>query len=722
MSKVLRYIVLACYICINTLAYSQTKWVSLENNPKATAPTMTILTSDRTMYQVKVNIHGYYDEIVNEESTNYHKISLGTGFTTTEIGQPAMPTIPQLIALPTNRLCTSSISEDKWVDVTIGRIHPYQKPLLETEQSAKFVVNESVYNQDLYKTFLINRSDTSIWRDIRNIAFSICPFKYFPQTNKLSVLTEFVFTVRFSPQSDMPNSRIKQKNLSIFDNNFLVSNDVLSTDNTSYDYLIIVGDNSDLLGSQALKNFCKWKAIKGYKTKIVSIATTGASCSSIKKFIESEYNVNKSLSYVLFIGDDDRIPMYNKRSFQTSDILKSDYWYGCMDGDSDFQADIVVGRFSTNVVDELENMVNKTIVYESTDNQYAQYAQLIANKEYAPGKYQRCCEDIRTANYNTPITFIKTYGASTSNGGTNATNADIISRINEGVNIVNYRGHGDWDQWWNWNSQNQSFYNNDADLLRNTTYPVIFGIACTTADIRNHTCLLETFMKSKYGSAAYLGATVPSYTEANHTFDKILFKELLNNNIVNVGNLNLNAHIKNISERGDFTSKDNAFCYICGNDPALEIWTQRPQTFKNVTVSNQNDGIYINVDGVSDYMVSVVSKEGELRYKKTSMSNTITLSDYNTEDLIYLSKHNYIPFKIEIQNSNPNTIYIQNRVFNGSEIINGDKIEVGYDVTSSIPYGNVIINNGANLRLNSTSETIIKNGFECQKGATFIVE
>lgn len=422
----------------------------------------------------------------------------------------------------------------------------------------------------------------------------------------------------------MLNSRIRQKDLNIFDNNFLMSNDVLQTDNTSYDYLIIVGDNSALLRSQALKNFSKWKAIKGYKTKIVSIEATGTSCSSIKNFIESEYNVNRKLGYVLFIGDDDRIPMYNKRSSRTSDILKSDYWYGCMDGDGDFQADVVVGRFSTNVVDELKNMVNKTVAYESTDNQYAQYVQLIANKEYAPGKYQRCCEDIKI------------------------------------------------------------------------------------------------WIISKYGSAAYLGATVPSYTEANHCFDKILFKELLNNNTVNVGNLN--AHIKNISERGDLTSKDNAFCYICGNDPALEIWTQRPQTFKKVTVSNQNDGIYINVDGVSDFMVSVVSKEGELRYKKTSMSNSITLSDYNTEDLIYLSKHNYIPFKIEIQNSNPNTVYIQNRVFSGSETVNGDKIEVGYDVTSSIPYGNVIINNGANLRLNSTSEMIIKNGFECQKGATFIVE
>ena len=61
---------------------------------------------------------------------------------------------------------------------------------------------------------------------------------------------------------------------------------------------------------------------------------------------------------------------------------------------------------------------------------------------------------------------------------------------------------------------------------------------------------------------------------------------------------------------------------------------------KNVTVSNQNDGLHITVDGVSDYMVSVVSKEGKLRYKKTSMSNSIILSDYNTEDLIYLGKHN----------------------------------------------------------------------------------
>lgn len=143
---------------------------------------------------------------------------------------------------------------------------------------------------------------------------------------------------------------------------------------------------------------------------------------------------------------------------------------------------------------------------------------------------------------------------------------------------------------------------------------------------------------------------------------------------------------------------------------------------KNVTVSNQNDGLHITVDGVSDYMVSVVSKEGKLRYKKTSMSNSIILSDYNTEDLIYLGKYNYIPLEIETQGTNPNTVYIQNRVFNGNETINGDKIEVGYDVTSSILYGNVIINNGANLKLNSISETIIKNGFECQKGATFIVE
>ena len=717
-----------CYFCTYTLAYPHATWVSLENNSQVAPPTLTVVSSNETTYQVKVNIHGYYDEIVNEGNNTYHRISLGTDYTTAEIGQPAMPTISQFIALPSACACTSSISENKWIDINIGRILPYQKPLLETEQSNGFIIDENVYNQEEFKTNLINRSDTSTWRDIRNIAFSICPFRYYPKGGKLSILKEFVFTVSFCQQSDAPSAFARQKKQNIFDNDYFTTDPFpqchdSANEDSLYNYLIIVGDDQALLGSQAIKEFRKWKAIKGYKTKVISTTVTGKECRSIKKYIESEYTYNKKLSYILFIGDDDRIPMYDKKSFLTSDILKSDYWYGCMDGENDFQADVVIGRFSTNTVDELENMINKTIAYESTDNQYAQLVQLVANKEYAPKKYQKCCEEIRTTKYDAPMTFIKAYGSSISKGGTDATNAEIISRINEGVNIVNYRGHGDWNQWWNWNSKNQSFYNRDVDSLKNTIFPIIFGIACTTADIRNRTCLLESFMKSKHGSVAYIGATVPSYTEANHIFNKLLFKELLTNSNANIGDLNLTAHIKNISGKGDYTSKDNAFSYICGNDPTLEIWTQRPQTFKNVTVSyNSNAELCIHVDSITNFTASVISQNGELRYKTTSPNDSITLSNYQKEDLIYLNKHNFIPYKVKVPSANPNITYIQNQTFNEHETIDGNIIKIGYDVTPTIQHGNVIINNGARIEISSKTETIIKNGFECKKGATFIVK
>lgn len=74
------------------------------------------------------------------------------------------------------------------------------------------------------------------------------------------------------------------------------------------------------------------------------------------------------------------------------------------------------------------------------------------------------------------------------------------------------------------------------------------------------------------------------------------------------------------------------------------------------------------------------------------------------------------------QNTTQNVVYVQNRTINKDEIVSGDIVNVGYDVTSSIAYGNVLINSGASLRINSTTETIIKNGFECQLGATLIIE
>lgn len=73
----------------------------------------------------------------------------------------------------------------------------------------------------------------------------------------------------------------------------------------------------------------------------------------------------------------------------------------------------------------------------------------------------------------------------------------------------------------------------------------------------------------------------------------------------------------------------------------------------------------------------------------------------------------------EILNS---TIYIQNETIIDNKEYISDKIEVGYDVTTTKQYGNVTIKKGGSLTLKANTETTVKNGFECEKGAELIIK
>ena len=66
--------------------------------------------------------------------------------------------------------------------------------------------------------------------------------------------------------------------------------------------------------------------------------------------------------------------------------------------------------------------------------------------------------------------------------------------------------------------------------------------------------------------------------------------------------------------------------------------------------------------------------------------------------------------------------YIQNRTIIANEYFGSSPVSIGYDVTSSIPYGNVSIEQGATLIVGKTSGVTIKNGFECKNGAEFVVQ
>lgn len=713
---------------LHDIAFDNQNWISLDGTVEYTSPTIQIHESNLLNYVVKVKIHGIRSEKIVEEGIMYNKLSIDDNFTLSNVGEPALPIISQLIGIPSGKEYKASITEEKWMDINnIGKIYPFQELLFENEQSRPFVISDSIYNAYIYNSCVINTSEKMNFRGLENVNFAICPFKYFPSTNKLSVLSEFTFTVTFQKQASIPKINKTENIIHIFNNSQALSSSLSYSSSRkieksyldSYNYLIIIGDNTEIKESKYLKDFCTWKAYKGFKTKIVSTSDIGNDCESIKNYIRTEYD--KGVDYVLFIGDYDKIPLYKKKFLvpinNRSDSIKSDYWYGAFDGEEDPQAEVAIGRFATNSLSEFKNIVYKTIKYESIPNDSYNKVLLVAHKECAPWEYQLCSEEIRTAIYKDSMIFYKAYGSSSDYGGTNATNATIREYINSGLNIINYRGHGlakSWSGWGGGSSSTQSFTYGNAFILKNNINPVVFSVTCLTGNIEEK-CLLKGFMNTAYGSVAFIGATEATHTLPNNTYNENLFDELLNNNIYNIGLLNIIAHAR-VCSRYDKMSFDNAYSYILGNDPALEIWTATPNVFNDISIVRNSDVVTINTGNVKDFDVSIISKDGELLKTEHSNLESVTLQNITEENVIVINKHNYIPYI-----DNPNgTLYIQNEIIESDKTYKANNITIGANVTEWKPVGDVVFKKG-NITMNCESIELT-GGTYIEKGAEFKVE
>ena len=388
------------YLCISIIIsfinwneiHAETQ-VLLDGSQQEKDITIDVIESNVSFHKIRVSIHGFHDNIIEERGKEYHHLSINDshGSELLNVGEPQLPTIRQFIAIPSDAEYDISISEEKWEEVEMGTIFPAQMDSKGNEPSPGFVVNDSVYHQTCYTPVLLKWSNESKLNNIRCLGLRVCPFKYYPLRGKLSVLKDFSLQINFSKSSEKatvkPRDIKKAIGMKIFDNDisgFPVTKDIEETSKSAdyYDYLIIVGDTtSGILESQALKDFTKWKAFTGFKTKVVSTAVTGTTAASIKNYIAQEHD-NYDIMYSLFIGDQDKIPL--KTLSITTDYLEyshGDYWYGCLDGDDDFLAEVAIGRFSTNTLSDFQKMVNKTIAYEIFYNGNSQNVLLVAHME-----------------------------------------------------------------------------------------------------------------------------------------------------------------------------------------------------------------------------------------------------------------------------------------------------------------------------------------------------
>lgn len=255
-----------------------------------------------------------------------------------------------------------------------------------------------------------------------------------------------------------------------------------------------------------------------------------------------------------------------------------------------------------------------------------------------------------------------------------------------------------------------------------------FSVACNTGNIANHDTLsmLEVYTRSQHGAVAYLGASVPTYTGINHHFDRLLFKSLLNSSVYHFGDINLRAHVICIANNDSLNSSisdipltiavDNAFCYICGGDPTLELWTAIPQKI-NANVNVVNGNVIINTNFCGNYNISIVSVNGELINRIPCSSGTCSFTLPGDQFYIAINRHNYFPYVFYYDTISdeimPQTFYYD-AYFENTSLTIGDPMAEGECVT--VKKGNQVEINKGN------GEVSIFPSFNCEKGAVFEIK
>lgn len=700
---------------------SQT-WISCNDNNFNECFTAEILHSDEQSYRVRITINGFYDDIINDNDSNYHKITFPKELSLQNIGEPSLPVITQLIGLPDNTTATATIVENCWKDMIVGRIWPKQPEVFGENDSRIIQKSDVIYNDSVFEPAILSIGDKKFWKGIGNVYLSLCPFKYYPRTGKLSILSDFIVEVRFNYRADNESyiKTFKEEDLKVFDNKdflCLSSENKNRTSNVQTDYLIIVGDIPNVINSDAMDRFRRWKAFKGLCTDVVSTTTIGSDSASIKNYINQQ--IANGVEYVLLVGDHTKIPIpeFATRVQQKDHYtLLSDYWYGCVGGYNDVQADIPIGRFLCSNINDFINQVDKTINYEKNQNNWNNKVLLISNMQRdSIVDYQAILENIRNnTTYNHSMSYYTAYGALVADGGDEATPQDIFDYVNSGMNLVTYNGHAFPDHFWLRHFVNV-FYS-DTCWINYDKAPVFVSTGCYAGRFVHPNSMMYSYMRSTHTTTSYVGGTVPVFTNPANNYLLRFYDKLLNDYEYHIGPLNLKSHLMYLNNSSYI---DNAFCTVVGGDPSLEIWTGSQSSINEVTLHSSGNSIVISTGNTSDYKVHVVSTNGQLLNKYVANGSTCSIPMPTNSCYIVLDKHDYIPYIIFVDTENN---YIQDEDICTAVYYLGTPMSIGYDVTNSIPYGNVSIEPGANVIIEKGSGVLIKNGFECKNGAEFVIQ
>ena len=659
--------------------------------------------------RMQFSLVSYEIEDITIDGQTFKKPVVPFGGLKSEVGEPTLPTITTFYQVAPNKSYTINVNvtSSEWIDNI--DILPHQTWDSESDEAnTLFKRNIELYTSDMkYPENQGEVSNTFVFRDLPVVKASITPFKYYPLSRRLEVITSA--DIELIEVEDVDPVHIPNRISRVFEPLYeaLVVNYNRSTNDDDYQkpsILYILPNNSSNLMAN-LDILFDWRHRCGYVVNYVSTSTTGNSSSSIKNYISNAYSSwDDPPEYVALVGDANgsySIPTYFE-SFSSYNG-EGDHPYSQLVG-NDILPEVLIGRLSFSSTTELATIINKTVQYESNpylsqnwfhsasvvgDASTSGISCVITSENIKELMEYHGYDDVRTI-YNSPFP------------------SQMVADLNAGLTFFNYRGYYGVS---GFNSGNINSLSNGFKL------PIATVITCGTGSFASGTALSETFVRAgtptqPKGAVASIGtATIGTHTMFNNAVDMGFYYGVFVDKMETAGAAlargKLNLYLNYPDNPNNYVTIFTHWNSLIG-DPALQMWTDVPQSF---TVNHENSissgTNYYDVE-VMDYFNEPVEgayvtilKGNDIIFESgyTDINGRITLSigsaSLGSVDLTVI-KRNFVPyqgqFQINDQSVNVNSVegaFTIDDDMNGSSIGNANgMIDGGETIELTIPIYN----------------------------------
>jgi len=481
------FLLLTSIIVLNLAAVAQNK--------------VSVVTSDSKGVTIKFTVNDYQLNSVTTSKGEAKTIVAPNCYPIMQKGMPDMLKMATAIAIPNTGSFTTSIVSETHHDISSVLIAPSKGNLLRTVNPAtvNYTFASGYQRNAFFPKNTIKANTPYIARSIRGVSLDANMMQYNPVTKILRVYSEMIVRVDFNSKVGV-NELVNPKPIDaefekIYQRQFINFNPAKYTAVSEAGELLIICYDSFL---SAMQPFVTHKQNMGIPTTMVGTSVSGTTTTAIKAYINSVYTA-KNLKYVLLVGDYAQVTttMLNTSGGNGG----SDNSYAYLAG-NDHYPEIFVGRFSAETVAHVNTMVQRTISYESnpTPGNWITSGLGIASAE-GPGdnnEYDYAhIRNIRTKligyNYtNVAEEYDGSQGGVDLTGDASATR--VTTAINQGLGVITYCGHGDWNMF-----VSSGFNNTNVDALQNTTkWPFIFSVACVNGNFTSQTCFAEHWLRASY--------------------------------------------------------------------------------------------------------------------------------------------------------------------------------------------------------------------------------